>query len=157
MLKIRPIVAVFVLLSGAIISSVHAQTASYDTNTRILTVPSIQVGSTVYPNLSFRVDSGAVLSVGPGMAADAVAQTCTDANLTLDSYNAVAVGMTVAQVNAVFGCPFTPRLISRSQTETSYGWQSFTGLRNVSIFFDATGTTVTPSAGTGLFKLANGF
>lgn len=152
MLKVRPIIVATALLSGAIISNAQAQTASYDSTTHVLTVPSIQVGNTVYSNLSYRVDSGTILSIGPGVATSA-GVTCTDANITLDSYNAVAVGMTVDQIDSVFGCAFAPRFTTRTQIDTTYVWQSPS--RSVSIIFDATGTTVTPEAGT--FKIANGF
>src|SRR4051794_31646113 len=113
MLKTKSIIAAAALLCSAIFSDAQGQTATYDVNTHILTIPSIQVGNNVYSNLSYRVDSGAVQSVGPGVPVGIIATACTDANFTLDKYNAVALGMTVAQVNLLFGCQYSPALIQR--------------------------------------------
>ena len=85
-----------------------SQTSTFDLDSRYLTLPSVQVGNTIYNNLVIRIDSLAVISVGSVTTAPppSSAAKCTAANFTIAKFNQIAVGMTVDQVTNLLGCQY---------------------------------------------------
>jgi hypothetical protein len=109
-----------------------------------------QSGSSLI-NVDFDLTGATVTSVGgqfkTGIGLNnttvPVAAVCSQSNLTVTNYNAVSLGMTVAQVNQVMGCAGASS--ANTQSFATYGWQS--GASLVSVDFDPTGTTVTAIGG----------
>ena len=144
-------------LLGSVLTgwNANAQTATYDSSTRYLTIPSVQVGETVYRNLVIRLDSFAIVSVESAAAATtpapvAVAATCTSANLTVAKYNAIAVGMTLDQVNQTLGCSSSTTV--RGTAFVFYRWNSTNTSATIGVYFNLAGTTVTGYLGTNIIK-----
>lgn len=136
-------------------TSAFAQTATFNNATRYLTIPSVQAGTTIYSNVVVRLDSFAIISVGSeAPVSSSVADTCVAANITTAKYNAIALGMTIDQVNQTIGCKFNPSFTQRGTSYTVYTWIA-SGF--IQVFFDGAGTTVTGLNGTDIFKSANGF
>ena len=71
--------------------------------------------------------------------APAPAPACTQANFTVANFNALSVGMTLAQVNQTIGCQTSSNAVT--QSAISYSWSSGSSL--ITVYFDAAGTTVT--------------
>jgi len=96
-----------------------------------------------------------------------VAATCTPSNFTIEKYNSIALGMSMAQVEQIIGCAYDPNYIIRAvATNVTYRW-GFSSIDNngnstvmqITVDFDSTGSTVTylaNLAGYG-FKEAAGF
>lgn len=82
-----------------------------------------------------------------------VSATCTSANINLDKFNRISVGMTLAQVNQTIGCAYTPSLTQRFNTFASDSWVY--GLSYIMVFFDASNSVVTVLDNQ--FKLSAGF
>ena len=90
-----------------------------------------------------------------------VAATCTASNFTLPKVDAIALGMTLDQVNQIIGCPNNPMYTQRSERYVAYAWANPSGSQSIVVFFDPTGTTVTaPTSQPGqpqFFKYSSGF
>jgi hypothetical protein len=92
-------------------------------------------------------------------ALSTVSTTCTPSNLTLANYNAISLGMTLAQVNQTLGCQNTASQTVRTSGIVQYEWDdilSGAGSQLISVDFDATGTVVTGIAGSANFKSSSG-
>ena len=80
---------------------------------------------------------------------------CTSSNLSLANYDAVSLGMSLAQVNAQLGCQPTSALTVRGDGYVAYDWTDNVG-QSISVDFDGAGTTVTGLEGTTVFKASTG-
>lgn len=146
------------VLTGWNANAQTAQTVQYDASTGYLTIPSLALPSTVYvygtiySNVVIRLDSFAVISVGSSAPATTlpVSGTCTSANLSVGRYNAIAVGMTLDQVNQTFGCYSSSTL--RSSSFVFHRWNSSNTSATIGVYFNASGTTVTGYLGTDIIK-----
>lgn len=147
----RASAAVLALLAA----QAHAQTATYDPLTKVLRVPSIQVGNEVYPNLVYRADSGAVLSIGNSANIAAIASSCTADLLTQAKYNALTPGMTMEQVVAMMGCLSDQKLDVRTPLFSAFTWIANNG-KLITVYFDALALGVAPLNGIANFKQALG-
>ena len=92
-------------------------------------------------------------------ATSTVAATCAPSNFTTAAFNAIQVGMSLAQVSQTIGCLNTPLLTSRTTNYIIYGWGSMNYSGSILVWFDASGSTVTPLNNTpGVpFKYSSGF
>ena len=153
----KHIITILCLFTGISFgTSAFAQTATFNNATRFLTIPSVQVGTTVYSNVVVRLDSFAIISVGSETpVSSSVAATCVTANFTTAKYNAIALGMTPDQVNQTIGCKFNPAFTQRTQSFLLITW-NFSGSL-MQVYFDPAGTIVTAPLGTDIFKYASGF
>lgn len=142
--------AFFLLGSGW----VTAQTATFNESTRYLTLPSVTVGVTTYNNVVVRLDSFAVVSVGSVGNAGGIAATCGGGNLTLSKFNAIAIGMSLAQVNQLLGCQYAADYVQRSSFFTAYTWVSLNSGAFIYVYFDPAGNFVQDLGGS--FKLSSG-
>lgn len=134
----------------------HAQSVTFDPATNMLRVPSIQVGNVIYSNLVYRVDAGQVISVGVAQNANAIADSCSGGNITLANLNAVQLGMSMEQVQAVIGCRADPIYTVRSQLASHYTWMA-DGNKSITVYFDPAGTLVTSASPTVVyFKFSSG-
>ncbi len=86
-----------------------------------------------------------------------VTETCSSANFTTARYNAVAIGMTYDQVNAVMGCKNDSRFTQRYDTHLVYGWVADTLFQQVLVYFDVSGSVVTPLGSDRYYKSSHGF
>lgn len=82
-----------------------------------------------------------------------VSATCTSANINLDKFNRISVGMTLAQVNQTIGCAYNPIYTSRNSTYTVNMWSY--GTSAITVYFDVSNSVVT--ALDGFFKSSLGF
>ncbi len=84
--------------------------------------------------------------------------TCTSANINLTNYNAIKVGMTLAQVNQTLGCAFDPAFTQRNASFTYNAW-IFNGntTATIIVYFDASDSIVTALSGGTIFKTSQGF
>ena len=143
---------ILAMLTAALSGAAFGQAATYDGASRYFTLPSVAVGDTTYLNVVIRLDGFAVISVsGTG---GSVAATCSTGMLTLAKFNAVALGMSLAQVDQLMGCQNTTALTTRSSLLTTYTW--FAGGALIIVYFDPTGSVVqalTPGAS---FKVSSG-
>jgi hypothetical protein len=132
---------------------------TFDTSTNILTVPQVQIGQTLYNNVQVKLNNITVVSVGSTspVSSGNVAATCSASNFSTASYNAITVGMTVAQVNQVMGCAYDTSSTERTAEFIAYKWDDIParGLQFIQVFFDTSGSVVT-AYGT-QYKLAGGF
>jgi hypothetical protein len=80
-----------------------------------------------------------------------IAPTCSQSNFTLANYNAIAIGMTLQQVNQTMGCQYLPSQTMYISPYIVYIWYDG-GLKMIQVFFDASNNTVTASLGPGGFK-----
>ena len=88
-----------------------------------------------------------------------VAATCAVSNLTTAAFNAIQLGMSVAQVNQTIGCAYNPASTQRLNSNVVYVWIPPMSAAMLLVWFDVTGTTVTSIsnlAGAG-FKQSLGF
>lgn len=146
--------SLFVAITTA--GSAIAQTASYDAATRYLTIPSVRVGDTVFSDLVIRLDGIAVISVGAtAPATSSVTDTCAAANFTTARFNAIALGMSLDQVNQVMGCKNNPSLTLRASQYVAHGWNNIPAL--IMVWFNPDGTKVTGVSGSDSFKTSSGF
>lgn len=147
----------FLISSLAMIFFSNAAVAldTFDPASKNLTIPSVQVGGTVYTNVVLRLDSFAVISVG-GSQAPTVSEVCSKSNFSNQIFNAINLGMTLSQVNSTIGCMYTPSRTGRSSTFTSYTWTVVEQALAIVVYFDANGNLVTNQGG-GFFKVAAGF
>lgn len=130
---------------------------TFDPKTGQITIESIVIGSVLYSNVvislggDFKVISvGGVAPVDPGP----VAALCTPANFTAAKFNAIAVGMSLTQVNQIVGCqPDTTYEILAGGTKI-YTW-FYTTTRRISVYFDGTTSLVLGTGGK--FKESAGF
>ena len=138
-------------------TSAFAQTATFDNATRYLTMPSVQVGTTVYSNVVVRLDSFAIIYVGSETpVSSSLPTTCVTTNFTTAKYNAIALGMTPDQVSQTIGCKFNPAFNTRSQSHLLITWaNSYSSM--IQVYFDPAGTMVTGLLGSDIFKSASGF
>lgn len=86
-----------------------------------------------------------------------VPTTCAASNLTTAAFNAIQLGMTVAQVNQTIGCAYAPSSTQRTMNEVVYAWTPPMSAAMILVFFDASGTTVTGIGGLNIFKQSMGF
>jgi len=86
--------------------------------------------------------------------------SCTPANLTLANYNAISLGMTLAQVNQIIGCQFDPTTTQITAQMVAYFWDDNSDGngddQSIAVFFDPTGSKVTGISGSSNFKSATG-
>lgn len=89
-----------------------------------------------------------------------VTEECFETNLTIDKYNAIAIGMTLDQVYQILGCKNKQSLTTTvNEVISSYTWYSFhlnSPLRMITIYFNPSTNIVTPFGG-GIFKSKSGF
>ena len=88
-----------------------------------------------------------------------VEATCAESNFTTAALNAIQSGMTLAQVNQTIGCAYDPSSTVRMKTNVVYSWTQPTSIQRITVWFDATGATVT-SVGNlagAEFKSSSGF
>jgi len=129
-----------------------SQTASYDGSTRYLTLPSVTTGGTTYSNVVIRLDSFSIISVGG--SGGSVAATCSPGMLTLAKFNAVAAGMTLAQVNQLMGCQYYAPQVVRTTLFTEYVWVTTDAAAFIEVTFDPSGSFVQDIGGG--FKFSSG-
>lgn len=150
------IARLLLLTTAAGASLAHAD--SYDTTTNRLTIDSVQIGNTVYTGVVVTI--GSVIRVaGTKQATSTVATTCSASNFTTSAFNAIQEGMSVAQVNQVMGCQYTPSQTLRGSNYLTYTWGVSGTMTYIQVWFDSSGTTVTrsyPDASIP-FKVAFGF
>lgn len=150
------------MLALACAANAAMATNSFNPTNNQLSLDSVVLNGVVYTNVVVTVNSFTVNSVG-NSAPVTVAQTCTSANLTVANYNAIALGMTLNQVNQTIGCANSPGATATiGNSYTSYGWinVSLTGgvSTTIGVAFDITGTVVTVVPGTdNFFKSRTGF
>ncbi len=138
---------------------------TFDPASNKLTLDSVVVNGTVYNNVVITVNSYALNAVGTSAPYSAVTAKCTAANFTNANYNAIALGMSFAQVTNIMGCVNSPTYSQHQGGFTIYGWSWMnpTTLQTmlISVWFDATGNTVTDAySGQGpttYFKSSSGF
>jgi hypothetical protein len=82
---------------------------------------------------------------------------CTRENITVTNFNAITVGMTLAQVSQVIGCQVTQVIGNHvvtdfaTQSYIKYIWSSHLNSydnHSITVYFDSTGAAVTPIGGT---------
>ncbi len=150
------------LLAGLIPAAQAIDT--FNPNNNVLTLDSIVVDGIQYNNVVVILNGYNVLNIGssaPYVAPSDVApsapsssDTCTADNLTNAKYNVVGIGMTLDQVNQIFGCKYDPLLTYRSPLAIVYTWHA--GNRIVNVFFDTLGR-YSKDIGGGVIKQAQGF
>jgi hypothetical protein len=126
----------------------HAQTPTYDSSTKYLTLPTISADGLTYNNVVVRLDSVAVISPGtPGTSGTSgtsgtgapAAAICT---VNFTTYNSISLGMTRAQVNQIVGCANDPGYTLVDPNFTALVWKDSNRL--LLVYFDnATGNIVT--------------
>lgn len=139
-----------------------ATAVTYDPATKYLTIPTITAGDYTYTNLVLRLSqfeyiSGVATPVGqtpPTPPAGTVSDTCTAANFTAAKFAAIALGMTLDQVNQTIGCKYDAAWNLKSSTFSRYSWLS--SPKVIQVFFDVNGTQVTATSGGGTFKTSVG-
>lgn len=134
-----------------------AQTATYDAGTHTLTLPSVTVaGGPTYTNVVLRLDNFAILGVGgvDNGGGGGVSPTCAAGQLTLAKYNAIAAGMTLAQVQQTMGCQYSAAATQRSPYYVAYTWTTPGAISAITVFFDPSGAVVQSFGGS--FKVASG-
>jgi hypothetical protein len=133
-----------------------AQTAQaisfYDPITNILNIDSVVANGVQYNNVSIVLYGYGLLGIGP--STPYIADSCTTANLTNLRYNAIGIGMSLYEVNSIFGCKYDPNIIYRSSLATTYTWVASPAIVNV--FFDPY-TLRVKDIGGGIFKQGQGF
>lgn len=141
--RVRP---VLFLAAALFAGAAWPQAATYDTGTRQLTLPSVRVGNTIYTDVVLRLDSFAILGVG-GVGTPDVPATCPNASLTYSKFNAVANGMSLAQVNQIMGCQPNPTYTQQTTYYRVYIWFSADGTSGIGVFFDPAGNAVSSDFG----------
>ena len=134
-------------------------TATFNEANRYLTLPTLQIGTQTFTDVVFRIDGGALISVGatPPVVVPVVAETCTVANFTSATFNAVKVGMSFSQVQSAIGCKNNAGMTQRTAANTIYNWGASYATYMI-VWFDASGSTVTPAQDDpALFKHSQGF
>jgi len=114
---------------------VLAQVASFDTSNSNLTLPSIEVSGLTYRNVVIRLDSFAVVSVGPQ------AVTCTSQHLNSAKYSALQLGMSLSQVNAIIGCDDDPSQRTVAGGVSKYTWTTSAPYSFLTIGFNVYGVS----------------
>lgn len=135
-----------------------------DANKVLTTVGSINITFSDYDNgvVQYMIDGAAGSKpisrqiFGNG-GASASTTFCESSKVSQAHYDAIAIGMTLDQVNKVMGCLNNPSQTVRQTNFTTYGWaaKDDAGLY-IQVFFDPTGTTVAPISGTSTFKVFSG-
>jgi hypothetical protein len=148
------------LFSVAAIATTIATTQAgdvYNTNTNQLTIPSVQLGNTIYTNVVITLNNFTVNSVGGSQPLGNVSATCSISNFSTSIYNAIQSGMTLAQVNQIIGCQPDASATLRSTAFVLYTWIVITqgGHESIQVYFDPTGTVATPIGNT--LKMSSGF
>lgn len=143
-----------ILFATALFSAAACAADVYDPSTGTLTIPQVQIGQTYYNNVVVKLNNITVESVGStAPVSGPVSQTCTSANFTTATYNAIAVGMTLDQVNQAVGCAYSPNLTQRATSFTAFVWSDSTA--HIIVYFDASGSKVTLLGTT--YKTSSGF
>lgn len=148
------------LLAGLVPAAQAIDT--FNPNNNILTLDSIVVDGIQYNNVVVILNGYNVLNIGSSApyvapstpSAPLLSDVCTADNLTNTRYNAVGIGMTLDQVNQIFGCKYDPLLTYRSSLAIVYTWHA--GNRIVNVFFDTLGR-YSKDIGGGVIKQAQGF
>ncbi|MBV8466447.1 MAG: hypothetical protein JO218_10945 [Burkholderiales bacterium] len=148
-----------ILIAASLIAgSAAAQaTDTFNSSTNQLQIPSVQVGNTIFNNVVVQFNTGgfSVLSVGSAQPANSVAANCLALRFTPAIFNAIAVGMTLDQVDQTIGCQRSTNLGQRAQTYVSYVWVDGSG-GLIIVYFDAAGSVVTPYVAN-TYKSGSGF
>jgi hypothetical protein len=99
--------------------------------------------------------SGGALSAPP---ISSVTATCTPANFTLASYNAIALGMTANQVSQTLACANDDTHTIRTADFVSYSWTSASNgqVYLITVYFDAAGSIVRGIGDGSTFKISGG-
>ena len=125
--------------------NVAAEDAEFDLSTSILTIPTVNIGSSSIYDVKLQMNgAGEFIMTGysptPSTSTGgSVLPTCTSTLITLEKYNQIQDGMTLDQANSIMGCEGT--LYGVDNGNTMYEWQgddSFTPL--VHLGFDANGS-----------------
>jgi len=135
----------------------HAQTATYSSSNRYLTLPSIVVDGTTLSNVVLRLDAGAVVSIGTNAG---ISDKCAASNFSADKFNAIALGMAYDQVVQLMGCRPDSTKTYRGLFNTTYQWQSSTSYTPyMTVYFDknAIGVDYLYQDATNPFKTGSGF
>lgn len=133
----RSLLALAALMTGGL-----AWADTYDPAANRLTVDSVQVGDTVYTNVVITV--GTIHSVGGSYPANTpVTETCSLSNFTKAKFDAIAVGMPLAQVSQVMGCKNTPSSTQRGSNYVVYVWKAVGTMTYIMVWFDVDGAVVT--------------
>ena len=148
--KTVALLAALVLTTGI----AHAQTAPlvYNQNTRILAIPEVAVGATIY-RLELRYDFDgrlSIISATPILPTSfQVAASCGDVNFTTSKFNAITSGMTLEQVNQTIGCKNDSTLTVQRPDALSYAWVDALsyGAKFIVVKFNSSGTAVLSLSG----------
>jgi hypothetical protein len=83
-----------------------------------------------------------------------VSATCSSSNFSTAIFNAIAVGMTMSQVNQTIGCQYNSGYTQRAATYTYNVWVG-PSYQMINVWFDASDSVVTGLGTT--FKGSSGF
>jgi hypothetical protein len=153
-----------VLYQGKWISYANGQTLNGQYKSAVVTndaVGSVVINFTSTTTATLQLPNGTVMPLvrfgfGPQQPGP-VSATCTSANINLDKYNRITVGMTMAQVNQTLGCTYLPGSTHRTTTYVINSWTAYdNGIKGILIYFDKTNSVVTAQGGS-VFKSSSGF
>lgn len=151
----------FLVFIGVLINvSCACAQDTFDSSTKVLSIPTVTIDQTVYSDVRLRLDSFSVVSVGWNSS---VAKTCTAANFTAAKVNAIDIGMTLGQVSQIIGCDNSDVYGSQfGNLSQIYSWsyRSYVPQYTSSVilvFFDVDGQGVTPLPGTNVIRMSSGF
>lgn len=122
-----PLIPTLILaLLTSLSSTTLAGEAEYIPSTRILTIPTVKIGNNPIYNARLKLnDAGSfdILSYSeqPPAQDETINTECTGKNLTLDTFNLIATGMTLGQANTIIGCK--EKLFTISAGFSIFNWQ----------------------------------
>lgn len=152
-------------LALTLASQAALATNTFDLNSKKLTLDSVVFNGVTYNNVVVTVNDFALNSVGTSAPFTAATGKCTAADFTTAKFNSISLGMSSSQVAAIMGCASSPTFSQHQGnfTITAWAYTSPTTFQTtlISVWFDATGTTVSDAyagqAPTPYFKSSQGF
>jgi len=95
-------------------NTITAQADTFDTNSQILTIPFVTVGTNTYTNVVIQLNSYSILSTNTG---------CDNTgNLTTNKAKILAPPMSLNQIKQILGCEYNPILTTTTGTLTRIIW-----------------------------------
>jgi hypothetical protein len=139
----------FAILIGAITSvSVLADddnVVHFDTSTGILSLPGVIVNGVQYNGIDVKLKDVEVTRVG--LTSQTLNQPCPN-SFRADQFDAISIGMTLDQVNAIMGCQYTLPTSPLARLDAGYSWMPIAwraGLSFVTVVFDIKSGKVAPA------------
>jgi|GEM_PF-2992270 len=115
--------------------------SSFNLQTRVLSIPTVKVGSKTYINVELLLKTNGNYQITQAQeqaSTTQIAQSCDGVSMTDAKYNAITTGMTVAQVNQIIGCQAA---LQSSSTFAgvlieSYQWFNTPGIEAIGATFE---------------------